>query len=100
MVHAHADPPEVGADVVDAVGDGLAEFLIDEVIHADLRRMPRGVPLTASILEIAEKVLLLGIDRNDGLAAALQVLHPGVEMLELRVAVWVLAPLAGLAYSL
>ena len=79
---------------------GLAELFIDEVIHADLRRMPRGVPLTASILEVAEEFLLLGIDRNDRLAAALKVLHPGVEMLELRVAVWVMAPLAGLAGSL
>ena len=58
MVHAHADPPEVGADIVDAVGDGLAKFPIDEVIHANLGRMPRGVPLTASILEVAEELLL------------------------------------------
>ena len=100
MVHAHADPPEVGADVVDAVGDSLAEFLIDEVIDADLRRMPRGVPLTARILEVAEEFLLLGIDRNDWLAAALKVLDAGVEMREWRVAIRVLAALAGLARSL
>ena len=79
MGHAHADPTEVRADGVDAVGDGRAECLIDEVIHADLRRMPRGVPRTASILEVAEAGLLLGIDSNDWLAAALQGLHPGVE---------------------
>ena len=34
--------------------------------------MPRGVPLTARILEVAEEFLLLGIDRNDRLAAALK----------------------------
>jgi len=100
MVHAHADPPEVGADVVGAVGAGLAELLIDEVIPTDLGRMPRGVPLTASILAVAEEFLLLGIDRDDGLTVALKVLHPGVEMLELCVAIRVMAPLAGLARSL
>jgi len=100
MAHAYADPTEVSPDVVDAVGDGLAELLIDEVIHADLRRMPRGVPLTASILAVAEEFLLLGIDRHDGLATALTVLPPGVERLALRVAVRVMAPLAGLACSL
>jgi hypothetical protein len=58
------------------------------------------VPLTARILEVAEEFLLFGIDSNDWLAAALKVLYAGVEMLEWRVAVRVLAALAGLARSL
>src|SRR6516162_910108 len=44
--------------------------------------------------------LLLGIAREDWLAAALQGLHPGVEMLAVRVAVRVLASLTGRACSL
>jgi len=100
MVHAHADPTEVGAEVVDAGWDGLAELLLDEVLPAARGRMPRGVPLTASLLAVAEACLLLGIAREDWLAAALQGLHPGVEMLAVRVAVRVLASLTGRACSL
>jgi hypothetical protein len=100
MVHADADPTEVGADVVDAIGDGLAQLLIDEVIHANLRRMPRGMPLTTGMLAVSEEFLLLGIDRDDRLAPALKILYPGVEMLEWRVAIRVMAALAGLACSL
>ena len=99
-VHAPADPTAVGADVVDAVGEGLASLLIDEVIHADLRRRPRGGPLTASMLDVSTACLLLGLASNDRLAAALNVLHPAVERREWRVAVRVMAPLAGLARSL
>src|SRR5712691_12243465 len=76
MVHAHADPPEVGADVVGAVGDGLAELLIDEVIPTDLGRMPRGVPLTARILARPPELRPLGIHRYDGRAAPLTALQP------------------------
>ena len=54
--------------------------------------MPRGVPRTASMLEVAEECRLLGIDSNAGLAAALTGLYPGLERLAWRVAVQGMAP--------
>jgi hypothetical protein len=52
------------------------------------------------MLAVAAELLLLGIDRENGLAAALKVLPPGVKILAWRVAVRVRPPLTGLACSL
>ena len=100
VVHADADPAEVGAHVVDPVGNGLAELGVDEVVDAHLGRLALGVPLPSGVLEVADQFLLLGIDGDDGLVALLEVPHTGGDVLELRVAVRMLASFARLARPL
>ncbi len=50
-----ADPPLVGAEVVDAVGNRVPELLVLEVMPADLDRSARRLKLAADRLEIADQ---------------------------------------------
>ena len=58
------------------------------------------VPLLAGVLEVADQLLLLGVDRHDGLASRHEIGRGLVDMLELRVAVRRLLALACLADDL
>jgi hypothetical protein len=42
VINADADATGVRADVVNSVRNGLAEFLVDEVVHVDLSGQPWG----------------------------------------------------------
>src|ERR1700733_12834203 len=46
-------------------------------------RLPSGPQLTAAILEVPDKLLLLRINRDDRLPGCLERLHRGVDVLEL-----------------
>src|SRR5262249_45611250 len=100
MVDADTDPALVVRDVVDPVRDGLAQFLILEVVNADFLRRPFGAPLPAWVLEIPHQLLLLRVHRDHRLAALLKAPRLGVDVLELGVAVGMLPPLARLAVGL
>src|SRR5262249_56876408 len=58
------------------------------------------VPFLAGVLVIADQFLLLGIDRDDRLAAPLERPDLAVDVLELGVAVGVILPLLRLAVGL
>src|SRR5262249_58194686 len=60
----------------------------------------RAPPLAAAVGEVAQQLLLLGVDRHGRLAVALELAQPGGDELELGVAVGVLAALARLAVGL
>ena len=62
VVDPDADPALVVGEVVDAVGDRLAQFLVFEVVGADLDRVALGAPLAPAVLEVADQLLLLGVD--------------------------------------
>ena len=55
---------------------------------------------SATVLEVADQFLLLGIHRNDRLPSALEGLHLRIDVLELGVPIRVRRPLAGLAVGL
>jgi len=57
MVHAHAHPAGIGPDVIDPVGDGLAELAVDEVMHVDLLGLPVGPVLAAAVLIPPDELL-------------------------------------------
>jgi hypothetical protein len=59
----------------------------------DLHRLgrPARLPLPAAVLEVADALLLLGVDRDDRLAPPLERPDPPGEVLELGVAVEVSA---------
>jgi hypothetical protein len=53
VVDADADPRVVEPDVVDAVWDGLAQLLVDEVVNPNRDRLTFGLPLASCVLEIS-----------------------------------------------
>ena len=58
------------------------------------------LPLTAAIAKLAHQFLLLGSDRHHGLPLPLEGLGPAVDVLELRIPIWVGAALQRLAVGL
>src|SRR5262249_53607254 len=97
---ADAHPGLVVAQVVDPVGDRLALARVGEVVRIDLVRPALGPPGLPGVLEVAQNLLLLGVDRDRRLLMPLLGAHPAVDVPELRVAVGVTPPLVRLAVGL
>src|SRR5262249_57234939 len=55
MVDAHTHPARITGQVVDPVGDHLAQLLVQEVLGANPLRLPGGLPLPAAVLEIPDQ---------------------------------------------
>src|SRR6185312_14880874 len=100
VVDADADPSLVVENVVDAVGNHLAQRLVLEVMHADLIRAALGAPLTPAVAEIPNQFLLFGVHRDRRLPMAQAIAHLAVDVAELGIAVRMRAPLAGFAVGL
>jgi hypothetical protein len=100
VVDPHADPPRVVGHVVDAVGDCLAQFLIREVVDANLLRPPLGLPLAAAIAKIPHQFLLLRIDRDHRLPTLLEPRGLRVDELERGVTVGMLTAFPRLTVGL
>src|SRR5471030_1665038 len=97
MVDAKTNPAGIGCHVIDAVGRYLAEGLVDEVVRLHQIGTALGSVIAATVLVLADEFLLLHIDRNDRLAGCLKRRDLAVDVLELAVAVRVVAALLGLA---
>src|SRR5262250_57878 len=97
---ANADEGFVGCHIVDAIGHRLAQLLVGEIVHVDTQRLALGAIVGAAVLEVADQLLLLGIDRDDGLAFGLRRDHCRIDVLELRVAVGVVRAFVRLAVHL
>jgi hypothetical protein len=69
-------------------------------VHPDLLGLALWPVFTAAILEIADQLLLLGIDRDRRLACRQCLFHLIVDVAKLRIAVGMVRPLAGLAVGL
>ena len=59
-----------------------------------------GPIIHAAVLEVADQLLLLGVDRDDGLGRRLGRNHLGVDVLELRIAIGMARALKCLAVDL
>jgi len=94
------DPAGVGAEVVRTVWNRLAQFIILEVVHSHGQRLALGMPLPPGILKVPHQFLLLGVHGDHGLSALLKPLGAPCDVLELRVAIGMLSPLARLAIGL
>ena len=66
----------------------------------DLLRLALRRPLAPTMAELADQCLLFGVDRYDRLALLLEGLGTTVKVLELRLPLWVRAPLQGLPVGL
>src|ERR1035438_9205262 len=100
VIDAHADPPLVLTQVIYAIGNRLAQLRIHEIMHLHLFWLSLRLPLAAPIPELPYQFLLLRIHRDHRLASILELLHRCVDMLELRIAVWMVCPFFGLAITL
>ena len=100
VVHPDADPPDVRRHVVDPVRDCLAQLLVGEIMHLHLLRLPLRPPLPPPVPVRPHQLLLLRVDRHNRLAPALELLHPPVDVQELRVPVRMLPPFQRLAIRL
>ena len=96
MIGADIDPASVRRDVVDPVGDRLAQPRVGEVMGADLGRLALRVPLPAAVLVCPGQFLLLGVHADHRVFAAEMVFDLLVDVTELGIAVRVLAALQGL----
>ena len=72
VVHADAHPARVGGQVVDPVGDRLAEFAVDEVVHLHLVGAALRTPFPPAVAIPADQLLLLGVHRHHRLPEALE----------------------------
>jgi hypothetical protein len=69
-------------------------------VHLDRLGLALGSPLPATIAELTDQFLLLGIDRHDRLPLPLEDLYPLVDMLKLGIAIRVMAAFKSLAVGL
>jgi len=93
-------PAGIFADVVDPIGHGAAEARNQEIVHPHRFRLALRAPFAPAVLEIADQLLLLGVDRDRRLARRKRRLHLRVDVAELGVAVGMACPFAGLAVGL
>jgi len=100
VIDPNVDPTSVCLQVVHAVRNCLAQFVVLEVVHAYLRWLALRMLLSPCVLEVTYKLLFLGVYRNDRLAAPLELPNALGNVLELSIAVRMCGPLTGLAVSL
>src|SRR5208337_342833 len=100
VIDADTDAADIRANVVDAVGNGFAEFFVDEVMHVDLLRTAFRSIVASGVLVRADQLLLLGVDRDHRLAGALKGQDLRVDMFELSVSVGMMTAFLGLAVDL
>jgi len=93
VVDAQVHEARVVLDVVDAVRNRLATFGVDEVVDAHGDWLALGVPFATCVLEVADQLLLLGVDGDHRLPAVEEILGDGVDVSELCVAIRVLCTL-------
>ena len=72
---ADRDPALVVGQVVDPIGDGSTQFLVDEVMGLGPSRLAGWVPFGSSIGEFAHDLLFLGIDADHRLARLYETAH-------------------------
>ena len=100
MRDAHAHPTFVVRQVVDAVGNRLAQFLVWEIVHPHFDGSTTPAVLAAAVLEIPDQFLLFRVHGDDRLAPTPKPLGQPIDVLELGVAVRMRLALSRLAIGL
>lgn len=85
---AHIHPAFIVGEVKHPLGTGLALVFVRKIIGVHCPRLSVSFPFLARLSEVTDIFLLLGINRNHRLAAALKPLHQAIDRLELGVAIW------------
>jgi hypothetical protein len=100
VIDAHADPALVVEQIIDAARNCFAENGVLEIMYPHIFRLSARAPGPACILEIPHEFLLLGVDRDRRLPAALKPANERVDVLELGIAIRMRLAFPGLARSL
>ena len=79
-IDADADPAMVGGDVVDSIGRHLAQFGDLEIMHPHRFGLTLRTQLPAGVLEVANKLFFLRVDRNRRLASRDRGFHLAVDI--------------------
>jgi hypothetical protein len=87
-------------EVVDAVGNRLALLGDEEVVYPNPFGCALWPPFAAGVLEVSDQLLLLRVHRDRRLSTLLEATNLVEDVVELRVAIRVLGPFAGLAVGL
>jgi hypothetical protein len=83
----HADPILVVGEVVHAVGNRLAQFLVEEVTHANFFGHSVRPPFSPSVLKISYQVLLLRVHGDHQLPLPLKPFNRSIDILELCITI-------------
>jgi hypothetical protein len=67
VIHPNADPNVVSRQVIDPVWHRSPQLLDQKVVHPHLFWLSFRSPLAATILEVADQLFFLGVDRDDRL---------------------------------
>jgi hypothetical protein len=89
MIRANTDPSTIGGLIIDAIGEAFPELFIDKIIDTHFFRLAFWLILTAGMVKIPEKFLLLRIHRNHGLASLLKSFDLRMNIMELGITSWV-----------
>src|SRR5208283_2690382 len=100
VVDPDVDPARVSGQIINSIRHGATELLDQEIVHAHFFRIALFAPLAAGVLEIADQLLLLGIDGYSRLVLGHGCLDRVVDHTKLRVAVGIVSALARLAIGL
>src|ERR1017187_2589091 len=96
----HIDETGIATNVIDAIWVGTGNCGTGEIVTLNLDGLFGRQPLLAGIVVIAQKFLLLGIDRHDRDALPQTLFHRGIDVPELRIAIGVIPTFLCLAIPL
>ena len=96
MVAPDVDQSLIPTHVIDAVWDRLADGVLWEIVNQNPLWCALRPPLLTRILEIADELLLLRVDRDDWLAPLKKFICGRIDVLELSIAIWMGSTLAAL----
>ena len=100
VIDTHTNPAVVPRQIINPVGRYLAQFLVYEIMNANFFRITLWTPFSPRILETAHQFLFLGVYRNNRLPPPLLPSRFLVDVVELRLPVWMLLALHRLTIGL
>src|SRR5882724_9768760 len=100
VISPHVHKTAVAPHVIDPIGKSSWHLGPREVVPLDRLGLFGREPLLPFIGVVSNQFLLLGVHRNDRLARRQSSLHLAVDMTKLRIPIWVILPLIGLAIAL
>ena len=95
-----ADEAGIGGHIVHAIRHDLAELLVLEVVYVHAPRVAFRAIIGSAVLEVADQLLLLRVDGDDGLLLGLRRNDFRVDVFELGIAVGMLRAFIRLAIEL
>lgn len=96
VVDADTDPVRARGQIINPIGGRPCRAHGQRSHEPDLSRLSLGLPLLATILEVADQLFLLGVHRNRRIACRLIFRNGASDVAELDIPILVLPTLPGL----